>query len=259
MALIDPAFPIGRRAVIGGFLSAFAIAALVREVAAAAPAVRGRALLWVEGQHDIAEGLATGRITPLAWALEVERLAREVDLEELMALVRASRLTSAGPAFHNDPKKRFVRFLDEQGAPRRLGYGAALFDFAPGNVITPHGHRNMVSAHMVVAGRFRVRNFDRLDQEDEGAAMRLRPTRDYVAALGDVSTMCGERDNIHWFVPVGGPATTFDVVISGLDPAAADHVIEAVDPAGAERLPDGTLLAPKMGFAESSRRYTADV
>ena len=246
-----------RRDFLGHFLSAFAAVALVRETRAVPAVSRGGAERWVEGQQDVAEALAAGRITALQWAMEVERLAAEVDLAELMTLVRRSELTAAGPASHNDPSKRFVRFLDEQGQRRRLAYGAALFDFAPANVITPHGHRHMVSAHMVVAGRFRVRNFDRLG--DEGEAMRLRPTRDYVAELGQVSTMCPERDNIHWFVPVGGPATTFDVILSGLDEGAPDHLIQAVDPLRAERRADGTLLAPIIGFAESSRRYTADI
>ena len=101
-----------------------------------------------------------------------------------------------------------------------------------------------------------MRNYDRLG--DEQGAMRLRPTRDYVASLGQVSTMCAERDNVHWFVPVGGPAATFDVVVSGLDAGAPDHLIQAVDPLRATAA-DGTLLAPIIPFAESSRRYTADI
>ncbi|MFA9200892.1 MAG: hypothetical protein ACEQR8_06835 [Cypionkella sp.] len=248
---------IGRRRALGGFLSAFAVVALVREARAGAAPAGGAAQRWVDGQRDIAEGLAAGRITPLGWAQEVERLAAEVDPGELMALVERSQITAAGPASHNDPAKRHVRFLDPAGQPRRLGYGAALFDFAPGNVITPHGHRNMVSAHLVVKGRFRVRNFDRL--ADEAGAMRIRPTRDYAAGIGQVSTMCEARDNIHWFVPLAGPATTFDVVISGIDPAAPDFTIEAIDPVNARPLGGGSVLAPKIGFADASARYTADI
>jgi hypothetical protein len=247
----------GRRNAIAGFLAAFLPVALAREARAVIPPGETQAGRWIAAQQEIAEALAAGRITGRAWALEVERLAVEIDVAHLIALIRRSRLEPAGGGGHNDPRKRFVRFLDAAGRPRRLGYGAALFDFSPANVVTPHGHRHMVSAHLVVAGRFRIRNFDRLG--DEGGAMRLRPTRDYVARTGQVSTMCSERDNIHWFVPQGGPATTFDVVVSGLDPGAPEYVIEAVDPMRARRGADGVLVAPIIDFDRSSHLYTAGI
>ena len=251
----DAALLLGRREAVGRFLASFVLVAMAREARAAAPPRGGSARRWIDGQQQIAEALAAGQITGLHWALEVERLGREIDPAELMALVRRSELVATGAPNHNDPQKRFVRFLDDEGRPRRLAYGAALFAFAPHNVITPHGHKHMVSAHMVVAGSLRVRNFDRVADEEE--AMVIRPTRDYVARVGDVSTMCSERDNIHWFVPRNGPATTFDVVMSGLDAGAPDHVIQTIDPRSARRTKDGALVAPLIGFAESARRYTA--
>lgn len=247
----------GRREMLGAALSSFAVLALVRE----ARAVEGPAPItvkrWIGDQQEIAEALAAGQMKGRQWAQNVRELAAAVDVGELMAHVRKSRITPAGTPFHNDPRKRFVRFLDDQGQPRRLAYGAALFDFAPTNVVTPHGHKHMVSAHMVVEGRFRVRNFDRVGDED--GAMLLRPTKDYVAEVGQVSTMCSDEDNVHWFVPQGGRATTFDVIISGLDAGAPDHVIQAVDPLRAKRRRDGTLATPIISFDESSRLYTAAV
>jgi hypothetical protein len=238
-------------------LAGFALYALLGE-ARAQQGPRVSADRWIEAQDQIARALSVGEITPLAWMAEVERLARVVDVAELMATVGRSRLRAAPVGSPNDPAKRNVDFLDAAGEPRRLNYGAALFAFEPHNVITPHGHRNMVSAHLVVQGAFRVRNFDRV--RDEGEAMVIRPTRDYVAELGQVSAMSSQRDNIHWFVPHGGaPAMTFDVIISGLDPDLPNYEIRAVDPIGGRRLDDGAILAPIMSFADSSRRYTADV
>jgi hypothetical protein len=251
----EPLF--GRRETLGAFLTAFLPVALAREARGRVPANETRARRWISAQQEIGEALAGGRITGRTWALEVERLAAELDVAELMAAVRHARIEPAGAPAHNDPRKRFVRFLDDKGRVRRLAYGAALFEFSPTNVVTPHGHRHMVSAHLVVAGRFRIRNFDRVG--DEAGAMRLRPTRDYVAGAGQASTMCFERDNIHWFVPQGGSAATFDVVISGLDPGAPPYRIEAVDPLRARRAADGTLIVPIIDFASSSQLYTADI
>lgn len=253
----DADFLFTRREHLLAILPAFAAFALLGEARAQAPARRGSVRSWIDSQDEIARALASGTMSGRQWALEVERLGRTVDVAELMAEVDRARVTTAGAGSSNDPRKRHVRFLDADGTPRRLNYGVALFDFAPRNVITPHGHKHMVSAHMVVNGAFRVRNFDRL--RDEGEAMIIRPTRDYVASVGQVSTMCSERDNIHWFVPQSGPATTFDVVISGLDAGQPDHDIRTIDPVGGERLADGSIRAPMLSFEESARRYTAEI
>jgi hypothetical protein len=237
-----------------GLLPAFALYAFAGEARAAKLVRRTGPGRWIDRQSEIARSLARGEITPLAWTREVERLAGEIDPAELMAAVRGARIT-VGDRFGNDPQKRTVRFVDATGAPRRLGYGAALFAFEPHNVITPHGHRHMVSAHLVVEGRLRVRNFDRL--RDAPGAMIVRPTKDYVARVGEVSTMCGQRDNIHWFVPVGGRAATFDVVVSGLDAGRPDYEITAIDPLGGRQLVDGAVVAPVMDFGASSKKYTA--
>ena len=241
----------------GQGLAAFLAYALAAEARAAVPARRSSARGWIDRQDQIARALEAGELRPAAWMDEVEALGRQVDVRALMAEVRRAQITPAPAGATNDPAKQFVRFVDDQGRPRRLAYGAALFSFEPGNVITPHGHRHMVSAHMVAEGAFRIRNFDRIG--DEAGAMVIRPTRDRIARAGEVSTMSSERDNIHWFVPHGGPAMTFDVVVSGLDKGQPDHLIQAIDPVRGRRLADGTLAAPIISFEEASRRYTADV
>ena len=248
--------PTGRRAFLQG-LGAFAVLALVREARAAGPVRALAPARWVDAQQDLAQALMAGTTPPRAWMAGVEGLAREVDVAELMAYLDTQRVTDAPGAAHNDPRKRFVRFLDADGEPRRLAYGAALFDFAPRNVITPHGHRHMASAHLVVAGRLRVRTFDRVG--DEPGAMLVRPSGDAVAGVGTLSAMSSERDNIHWFVPQGGPATTFDVVVSDLDPGQPSYEIRAIDPLGGTRGADGTIRAPILDFGAASAKYTADL
>lgn len=246
-----------RRAQLTGLFSAFVTVALAGEVSAAAPERRMPARDWIDRQDELARTLRTGQVTPLSWMAEVERLAREIDVGELMAEVNAARLSAASLPATNDPRKRSIRFVDAHGAPRRLAYAAALFDFSPANVVTPHGHRHMVSSHLVVGGSFRIRNFDRL--RDERDAMVIRATRDIVAPVGTLSAMSSARDNIHWFVPLGGPARTFDVIIAGLDAGQPDHEIQAIDPLGGRRLPDGSILAPVMSFAAASEKYDAAV
>jgi hypothetical protein len=247
---------LSRRGQLGALFSAFVTFAFLREARAYAD-VRVSAAQWVDRQEELARALMSGEITPLSWMQSVRSLAAEVDLQELLALVNRSDLRPAPQGASNDPAKRYVRFIDSSGAPRRLTYGAALFDFTPGNVITPHGHRHMVSAHLVARGAFRIRNFDRVG--DEPGLMLIRPTRDFIAPTGSLSAMSSLQDNIHWFVPHNGAATTFDVVISDLDPGQPSYEIQAIDPLNGQHRPGGVIAAPIIGFGEASRRYTADV
>lgn len=246
-----------RREVLRRVLGAFPVYALLAELGVARAASGRQARSWIEDQQGIALALSRGEIPPAQWQVEVEALAREVDLAWLIAEIGGARTVLLGRALPNYPAKRSLSFQDESGARRKLRYVCALFSFDPSNVITPHAHRHMVSAHLVIEGAFRIRTFDRL--RDEAGAIVIRPTLDETIGLGAVSTMSSERDNIHWFVPRAERATTFDVIVSRLDPGAPAFEIQAVDPVRAERLSDGSLRAPILGFEEASRFYTAEI
>ena len=89
--------------------------------------------------------------------------------------------------------------------------------------------------------------------------MIVRPTRDYLAGTGAISTMSSARDNVHWFVPQDGGATTFDVIISEIDRSRGDTRITAIDPLGGQTLEDGTIRAPILEFEKASDKYVATV
>jgi hypothetical protein len=233
---------------------AFALLSELGVASARTSGVSGRA--WIDRQRALAHALRTGGLTQELWHEEVNALAGEVDLEALAAELRRARTRNAGPPFGHDPQKRFVTVLDETGNPVRLGYGLALFDFGPSSVITPHAHRHMASAHLVLEGRVRVRTFDRL--RDEAGAIVIRPTGDVVADPGHSAAMTTPRDNIHWFTPQSARAMTLDVILDGLDPGADDYLIEPVDPLGGRVLADGSIVAPVLSFERSMQLYSVD-
>ena len=155
----------------------------------------------------------------------------------------------------HDPVKRTIGFLDTAGRARKLDYGAATFTFGPESVITPHGHQHMVSAHLVIEGRVRIRTFDRLGERD--GALIIRPSLNRLCQAGEGAAMSPTADNVHWFAPRSATATTFDVIIDGLDPGQEDYKIQPVDPLGGEHRADGTIIAPIIGFEDSMLRYNA--
>lgn len=248
-----------RRTLIATVLGAFPAYALLGECRPARADADSQLPVarWIDRHQELALSLARGEITPTQWQAGVEALASEIDLEQLMAEIGRAVVRPAPMGTEHDPEKRSVTFLDEAGARRRLRYAAALFGFERHHVITPHGHRNMVSAHLVVAGAFRVRNFDRV--ADEEGAIVIRPTRDSTLRMGEVSIMSPDRDNIHWFVPLADRGATFDIIIDGIRPGADRFVIQAIDPVHGDRRADGTIRAPVIDFATASQLYTPNV
>lgn len=248
-----------RRNILFGSLSALAIYALLREARATADDADGRlaARRWIARQEALAHALRQGSISGATWHDEVVRLAYDVDVEQLLAEIRRSRLSDAGEPFMRDPRKRHVVFLDDAGHRARLSYAVALFSFRPQNVITPHAHQHMASAHLVLEGKVRVRTFDRIADED--GALIIRPTSDRIAGVGETAAMTSAKDNVHWFAPRSDRVTTFDVIVEGLDPGQPRYMIEPIDPLGGERFADGSIRAPRLNFEASMRRYSPEL
>lgn len=234
----------------------FAVFALLGEARSAVPQdSRHAARRWLQQQDEIARALAKGKMTEVEWHDRVDALAREVDISELAFEIRRAKARPAGDTFGHDPKKKFLTFLDDAGQPVRLSYGTALFSFDKNSVITPHAHKHMASAHLVIEGKVRIRTFDRIADED--GALLIYPTRDEVAEPGTAAAMTWDKDNAHWFAARSATAMTFDVIIDGLDPGSERYVIQPLDPLAGERLSDGTIRAPLLTFEQSSKRYTA--
>ncbi len=250
------ATPLARRSLCLAGTAGFLTYALLREAAAAAPADRRlSARRWIDRQQEMTQALRAGSLSHIAWHNAVNRIAADVDVAQLLAEIRRGRATQAGAPFMRDPVKRNIQFIDDTGQPRSLSYAAATFSFSPGNVITPHAHLHLATAHMVVEGKIRIRTFDRV--ADAGAALIIRPTADIIVGTGHAAAMTTERDNVHWFTPATQTATTFDIIIDSLDPGQPDYLIQPVDPLGGQHRADGTIVAPLLSFKESMSRYTA--
>jgi hypothetical protein len=246
-----------RREILVRSLGAFCVYALLSEARAAEPDGRSSAARWIGRQDELARGLREGTISQQEWHDAVNALAREVDVAALAAEIRRANLVDAGKPFGHDPQKRLVRFRGPDGAPVRVAFGTALFAFSADSAITPHAHKHMASAHMVIDGKVRIRTFDRV--ADEERAIRIRPTRDEVAQAGDAAAMTTAKDNIHWFAPRSANAMTLDVIVDGLDPGADAYLIQPVDPVGGTQHGDGTISAPLLTFDESMKRFPASL
>lgn len=224
-----------------GFLMA-CLAQAITLSAHASPKLRE----WVRAQDDLARKLHANPESGIDWMRGVEALSAEVDLDELLRAIDFATI------------ERDFRFTTDGGTKKmiRVGsqiFGAAIFGLEKGRSITPHGHRNMASAHLLIAGNVRVRNFDRVADEPEHLV--LRPTVDQTIGRGVVSTMTTQRNNIHWFTALTDRAFTLDVVVSDLKPGDKSFYIDLVDPRGGTKRGDGTIRAPRIDWKTSVRLY----
>lgn len=140
----------------------------------------------------------------------------------------------------------------QQGS-RTLSFLPKLFAVDTGRSIIPHGHANMVSAHLPLSGAFRLRQYDQVSRDAD--ALMIRPTVDRTIVAGDLSSIGEDDDNVHWFI-AEEPSYTFDVIVTGLDTAVDERFeIFNLDMEMAERIDGDLLRVPRLAVMDALRKY----
>ncbi|WP_434426512.1 hypothetical protein [Nannocystis pusilla] len=125
-----------------------------------------------------------------------------------------------------------------------------MFGCRRGRAIVPHGHEDLCTAFIVLAGRWRGRHYDRLATQADHYV--LRPTIDREFAPGDHSSVSDRRDNVHWFQAETDTAFVFNVHVACHGRSGGARVY--LDPDG-ERLAGGAIRAPKLSHAACVAKY----
>ena len=146
---------------------------------------------------------------------------------------------------------RPVKFPKLTGLPARTVFIKKIFGMKKDRAIIPHGHSNMVSAHLILSGDMHLRHYDKIRIENKN--MIIRPTIDKVIKVGESSTISDEKDNVHWFVANSETAFTFDVIMLNLDEKEYD--IHNLDIYEKEKLSDGTLRVPILSVNSALKKY----
>src|SRR5262249_35459125 len=147
-----------------------------------------------------------------------------------------------------------VAFPRLEGLPENLSYFSKVFGMKQDRAIIPHGHRNMVSCHLVLMGQLHLRHYAKV--EEDKTHMMIRPTVDQKAGVGSHSSISDERNNVHWLKALTPTAYTFDVIVLDLNGKPWD--VDNIDPYGAEKVSGGLLRVRKLSVAEGLRKYGYD-
>ncbi|MDC0672930.1 hypothetical protein [Nannocystis radixulma] len=246
--------PLTRRALSSHALTALATAGLCellwsRDVVAAA--VRPKLGAWLAELGEMTRALHGRSLGEREFQGLLDDLCARVDLDDLCAgvdldaLATRMRLPARGAATVD------VDLAALAGAPSPRLVGRRVFGCRKGRAIVPHGHDDLCTGFIVLAGRWRGRHYDRL--ETHADQFVIRPTIDREFAPGDHSTVSDHRDNVHWFEALSDRAFVFNVHVGRRDGAGGRVYL---DPDG-ERLADGSIRAPRLSHEACLARYGA--
>ncbi|WP_372570729.1 hypothetical protein [Ruegeria jejuensis] len=212
----------------------------------------GREIERLISRIDELSGSLRGAVISVEdWRAGIDELLSQVPETDLMKGIDFERLAARiGFAELGVSTARIDFGLDEQ---RTLHFLPKLFAVNTGRSIIPHGHANMVSAHLPLTGAFRLRQYDQVSRDER--ALTVRPTADRVIRAGDLSSIGEDDDNVHWFI-AQEPSYTFDVIVSGLDDGREQTFeIFNLDMEAAEPTANGLLNVPRMTVSEALRKY----
>jgi hypothetical protein len=188
-----------RRALIAsGAETALTLAVIWQSLGAGAIAgpLKKTARDWVKAIELLSRDLSDGAISPMNWQDGLAEIIGGVPLAEVLEAVDFETV-AARTEFADLGVATAKLVLPEAAGASRTVY-TKLFAVAKGRAIIPHGHAGMASGHLVAKGRFRLRQYEALDRNED--AWLIRQTVDRVEPAGGVSTISDDRDNVHWLV-----------------------------------------------------------
>lgn len=246
----------GRRAVMGAGVAA-ALTALARMTIGedrwrdhAAPQVMGWRLLL-----EASYALYAGRISATAWQEIAEELFRSVEPGALAQQLQLDTLLSKNLAMQPirgaAPLPIAASELYPGAEQLPVGLSAKLLVFRAGRAMPPHAHDNVVALTYVMRGRFRVRHYARV-RDDENRIL-IKPTLDRILDPSNATSFSDSRDNVHWHEALTD-GILFVVYCKDLGGSPSKQLM--VDPVNAEQAGGGLLLAPRLpSLGEALERF----
>jgi hypothetical protein len=208
-----------------------------------------RAQRWAAQIDRISEDLRKQIISQIEWQHAAEQTLGGLHLDKLLHDLQFDTLLE-GFVFP-DLGVNTIRLRQLESAFPDRSFLAKIFGVKKDRAIIPHGHRNMASAHLVLGGKFALRQFDKVTETPDH--MVIEPSVDTIAPIGSVSSISDDKNNVHWFRATSEHAFTLDVIVTNL--RGAKWEVHNIDPANGERIGGGRIRVPKLGVAQALEKY----
>lgn len=206
---------------------------------------------WAIQLNEFCADLKLNAITTVQWQEKIEELYERIELQELLTFIDFEKLTKGFQFPDLGIATRSVVFPKLEGLPENTVFIKKIFGMKKDRAIIPHGHSNMVSAHLILNGEMHLRHYDKV--REDGKNLIIKPTIDRLAKVGDSSSISDEKDNVHWFVANTDTAFTFDVIVVDLNDKNYD--IHNLDIYAGQDLKNGTLSVPMLDVDTALKKY----
>ncbi len=199
--------------------------------------------------YNVSKMLSTGKVSQLEWQSEISRLVALADYREFKSAIDFDKAAAS------------LRFAEKGVATSRvtlpMAHGMSptvytkLFAVGKGRAVIPHGHKGMCSGHLILDGRMRSRQYDRIETGEK--SWRVRPVHDAIEGAGDFSTISDDASNVHWFV-AEKDSWTLDFIMAPAN-TGTDWTIQNLDMADAIMVEQDLLDVPTIGVSDALQKY----
>lgn len=208
---------------------------------------------WLADLDTLGREVKDQELKQTEWQKKVVELMGKVDVPDFLKLIDFAKLEKQFENFDRPGPRSFrPNFPKVDGIPTDFVFGRQIFACKKDRAIVPHGHNNMATAFLILKGRFRGRLYDRV--KDEPGIMVIKPTIDDTFAVGGVSTISDEKDNVHWFTALEENSYIFNIHVLGVTPGKRGAGRVYVDPAG-EKTDGGLIRGRRIDHDEATKLY----
>ncbi|MEZ4792821.1 MAG: hypothetical protein R2783_04980 [Gelidibacter sp.] len=206
---------------------------------------------WAINLNNYCLDLRKEAITPIEWQNHIDQLYNKIDLQDVLKFIDFKNLQKGFQFPNLGVHTKSVKFPKLVDLPEQTVFTKKIFGMKKDRAIIPHGHSNMVSAHLILNGEMHLRNYENI--RNDGDHLIIKPTVDKSILRGESSTISDEKDNVHWFVANTETAFTFDVIM--LDLNDKPYGIHNLDIYKKQDLNDGTMRVPILDAQTALKKY----
>lgn len=206
---------------------------------------------WVKQLNEYCGDLKKESISIDEWRSLIAQLYQRIALQEILEFIKFKNLIQGFRFPDLGVDTKMVKFPKLTGLPERTVFIKKIFGMKKDRAIIPHGHSNMVSAHLILDGEMHLRHYDKIAVDNNH--MIIKPTIDKFIKRGESSSISDDKDNVHWFIANTDTAFTFDVIMLNL--GEKEYGIHNIDIYEKEDLHNGNYRVPILDVATALKKY----